>query len=71
MDFWLNISFLLIILIQDIAHCRASKVTRTRKMLNHNHPNCFTNDTKYEAAKINNKYIKLVVPGFHYIATVS
>ena len=43
MDFWLNVSFLLIILIQDIAHCRASKVTRTLTRLNHDHPNCFTN----------------------------
>ena len=45
MDFSLNESFVLILLIQYIAHYRASKVIRKHTKLNHNHLNCFTNDT--------------------------
>ena len=45
MDFLLNRSFVLILLIKYIAHYRESKVIRKDTKLNHNHPNCFTNDT--------------------------
>ena len=46
MKFSLNRSFVLILLIiKYIAHYRVSKVTSNRTKLNHNHPNCFTNDT--------------------------
>ena len=45
MDFSLKGSFVLILLIQYIAHYRVSKVIRKLTKLNHNHPNCFTNDT--------------------------
>ena len=45
MDFSLNISFVLILLIQYIAHDHVSKVTRKHSKLYHNHLNCFTNDT--------------------------
>ena len=43
MDFSLNKSFVLILLIQYIVHNRVSKVIRKHAKLNHNHPNCFTN----------------------------
>ena len=46
----LNRIFVLILLIQYIAHYRVSKVIRKHTKLNHNHPNCFTNDT-YVAPK--------------------
>ena len=49
MDFSLNRSFVLILLIQYIAHYRVSRVIRKHTKLNHNHPNCFTNDTQYIA----------------------
>ena len=45
MNFSLKISFVLVLLIQYIAHYRVSKVIRKYTKLNHNHPNCFTNDT--------------------------
>ena len=45
MNFSLNRSFVLILLIQYIAHYRVSKVIRKHTKLNHNNPNCFTNDT--------------------------
>ena len=45
MNFSLNRSFVLILLIQYFAHYRTSKVIRKHKKINHNHPNCFTNDT--------------------------
>ena len=45
MDFSLNRSFVLILSIQYIAHYRVSKVTKKHTKFNHNHPNCFTNDT--------------------------
>ena len=45
MDFSLNRSFALILLIQYIAHYRVSKVICKHMKLNHNHPNCFANDT--------------------------
>ena len=45
MHFSLNRSFVLILLIQYIAHYCVSKVIRKQKKLDHNHPNCFTNDT--------------------------
>ena len=45
MDFSLNRSFVLILLIQYITHYCVSKVIRKRTKLSHNHPNCFTNDT--------------------------
>ena len=45
MAFLLNRSFVLIFFIQYIAHYRARKVVRKHTKLNHNHPNCFTNDT--------------------------
>ena len=45
MNFSLIRSFVLILLIQYIAHYRVSKVINKRTKLNHNHPNCFTNDT--------------------------
>ena len=45
MDFWLNKSFVLILLIQYIAHYGGNKVIRKHTKLNHNNPNCFTNDT--------------------------
>ena len=44
MNFSSNRSLVLILLIQYIAHYRVNKVTRKRTKLNHNHPNCFTND---------------------------
>ena len=45
MNFSLNRSFVLILLIQNIAHYRVSKVIRKHTKLIHDHPNCFTNDT--------------------------
>ena len=45
MDFSLNRSFVLLLFIQYIAHYRVSKVIRKDTKLNHNHPNCFTDDT--------------------------
>ena len=45
MDFSLSGRFVLILFIQYIAHYCASKVITKRMKLNHNHPNCFTNDT--------------------------
>ena len=46
MDCSLNRSFVLILLIQYIAHYRVSKVMKKKHTkLNHNHPNCFTDDT--------------------------
>ena len=45
MDFSLNGSFVLILLIQYIAHYGVSKVTRKHTKLSHNHPYYFTNDT--------------------------
>ena len=45
MNFSLNRSFVLILLIQYIAHYRVSKGIRKYTKLNHNHPYCFTNDT--------------------------
>ena len=44
MKFSLNRSFVLILLIQYIAHYRVSKVIRKHTKLNHNRPNCFTSD---------------------------
>ena len=34
-----------------MAHYRVSKVVRKHAKLNHNHPDCFTNDTQYAAPK--------------------
>ena len=51
MDISLNRNFVLILLIQYIAHYRVSKVTRKHTKLNDDHPNCFTNDTQYVAPK--------------------
>ena len=51
MDFSLNRSFVLILLIQYITHYRVSKVIRKHTKLNHDHPNCFTNDIQYLAPK--------------------
>ena len=45
MNFSLNRSFVLIVLIQYIAHYLVNKVMRKHTELNHNHPYCFTNDT--------------------------
>ena len=45
MDFSLNRSFVLILLIPYIAHYRVIEVISNHTKLNHNHPNCFTNDT--------------------------
>ena len=45
MDFSLNRSFVLILLMQYIAHYRLGKVIKKHTKLNHNHPNCFTNET--------------------------
>ena len=45
MRFLLNRSFVLILLIQYIVHYRVSKVIIKHTKLNHDHPNCFTNDT--------------------------
>ena len=45
MDFSLNRSYVLILLSQYIAHYCVSKVIRKHTKVNHNHPNCFTNDT--------------------------
>ena len=45
MNFSLKRSFVLVLLIQYVAHYRVSKVIRKHLKLNHNHPNCFTNDT--------------------------
>ena len=42
MDFSLNRSFVLILLIQYIAHFRVSKVIRKHMKLSDNHLNCFT-----------------------------
>ena len=44
MNFSLNRSFVLILLIQYIAHYHVSKVIRKHKKLNHNHSYCFTSD---------------------------
>ena len=49
MDFSSNRRFVLILLMQYIAHYRVSKVIRKHTKLNHNHPNCFTNDTNVVA----------------------
>ena len=45
MDFLLNRGFVLILLIQYNAHYRVSNVIRKHTKLNHNHSNCFANDT--------------------------
>ena len=45
MPFSLNRSFVLILLIQYIAHYHVSNVMSRHAKLNHNHPNCLTNDT--------------------------
>ena len=45
MNFSLKRNFVLIILIQHIAHYRVSKVIRRHTKLNHNHLNRFSNDT--------------------------
>ena len=45
MDFSLNRSFVLILLIQYIAHYRVSKAIRKHAQLDHNPSNCFSNDT--------------------------
>ena len=45
MDFSLNGSFVLILLIQYITHYCVSKDIIKHTKLNHNHSNCFTNDT--------------------------
>ena len=48
MDFSLNRSFVLILLIQyrsSVAHYRVSKVIRKHTKLSHNHPYFFPNDT--------------------------
>ena len=45
MDFSLNGSFVLILLILYIADYRVSKVITKHTKLNHNHSNCFINDT--------------------------
>ena len=45
MNLSLNRSFVLILLIQCIAHYRVSKVIRKHTKLNHNYPDYFTNDT--------------------------
>ena len=45
MNFSLNRSFVLILLIQYIAHYRVSNVIRKHRELNHNHAICFTSDT--------------------------
>ena len=42
MDFSLNRSFVLIPLIQHIAHYAVSKVIRKHTKLNHNHRSCFS-----------------------------
>ena len=55
MDFSLNRSFVSILLIQYIAHYRVSNVIRKHTKLNHNHPNCFTNDI-ISSSSINNEY---------------
>ena len=45
MDFSLNRNFVLILLIQYIAHYSVKQSYKKTMKLNHNHPNCFTNDT--------------------------
>ena len=45
MNFSLNRSFVLILLMQHIAHYRVRKVIRKHTKLNHKNSNCFTNDT--------------------------
>ena len=45
MNFSLNRSFVLILLIQYITHYRASKIIKKHLKLYHSHPNSFTNDT--------------------------
>ena len=45
MNFSLKRSFVLVLLMQYIAHYRVSKVIRKHTKLNYNHPDCFTNDT--------------------------
>ena len=45
MNFSLNRGFVLILLIQYIAHYCVSKVIRKHAKLYHNHPDCFTTDT--------------------------
>ena len=45
MNFSLKKSFVLVLLIQYIAHYHVSEVIRKHAKLNHDHPNCFTNDT--------------------------
>ena len=43
MNFSLNRRFVLILLIQYVAHYRVSKIIRKHTKLNHYHPNCFSN----------------------------
>ena len=45
MEFSVEKSFVLSLLIQYIAHYRVSKVVRKHTKLNHDHSNCFINDT--------------------------
>ena len=45
MSLSLNRSFVLILYIQYMAHYCVNKIIRKHTKLNHNHPNCFTNDT--------------------------
>ena len=45
MNFSLKETLFLILLIQYIAHYRVSKVIKQHTKLNHNHFNCFSNDT--------------------------
>ena len=45
MDFSLSRIFVLVLLIHNIAHYHVSKVIRKHTKYNHNHPDCFTNDT--------------------------
>ena len=52
MDFSLNRSFVLSLLMKYITHYGVRKVIRKRTEINHNHPNCFTNDTKYISPKL-------------------
>ena len=45
MNFLFNRRFVLILFIQYIVHYRVNKLTREPTKLNHDHPNCFINDT--------------------------
>ena len=61
MNFSLKRSSVLILLIQYIAHYRVRKVMGKHTKLDHNHPNCFTNDTLTSNHQCYDMQIKQIV----------